>query len=123
MGFVGPKTRELLNSLSRGVSSNTSGAYVVPQVYVIDSSSSGPTRGYVFWTTNRMTTSEFWYGNTTPVTPENGIKIVNNNLNFTHSVNLSGLSTSTTYYYIIKVSDEKGNSATSTEKSLTTLAN
>jgi hypothetical protein len=38
-----------------------------------------------------------------------------------HAINVSGLTASTTYYYIVKSVDASGNLATSTEKTFTTL--
>jgi len=42
------------------------------------------------------------------------------NLVASHSLDLTGLATSTTYYYIVVSGDEAGNTATSTEYSFTT---
>jgi peptidoglycan hydrolase-like protein with peptidoglycan-binding domain len=96
--------------------------YVYPQLLVIEATSTAPTTAYVFWTSTKLTTSEFWYGTSTPLASTTPIKLSDNVFSASHSVNLSGLSTSTTYYYQIKVSDERPNSATSTERMLTTKA-
>ncbi|TSC70808.1 MAG: g-D-glutamyl-meso-diaminopimelate peptidase [Parcubacteria group bacterium Gr01-1014_46] len=123
VGIVGPKTRELLNKISKNSLFAMATNYIVtPQLFVIESSSNSPTRGYVFWTANKNVKSEFWYSNTTPVASTSPANFFVNNLSFTHSVNLPGLSTSTTYYYMIKITDERGNSATSTERNFTTLS-
>jgi len=95
--------------------------YVLPMINVISATSTATTTAYVFWTTNKNTTSEFWYGTTTPLVTASSTKLVDNVFSMSHSHNLSGLMASTTYYYIIKVSDERPNSATSTERSFETL--
>jgi peptidoglycan hydrolase-like protein with peptidoglycan-binding domain len=126
VGFVGPKTRELLLKLSKEAKindlSSSKTVYEVPMVNVVESSSSGATNGYVFWTTNKMTTSDLWYGTVSPLDTTSAVKVSDSSMSFSHSHNLSGLATSTSYYYIIKVTDEKGNSATTTEKTFKTLS-
>ena len=115
VGFVGPRTRELLSRISKerinnlgnnlGNSSNISeemnSPKVTPQVFVIESTSNSASTGYVFWTTSKNTTSDFYYSNITPLASTTPIKIKDNNLSFTHSVNINGLSTSTKYYFVI----------------------
>ncbi len=102
--------------------STTPPVYVAPQLLVIEATSTAPTTGYVFWTTNKNTTSEFWYGTSTPVLASTTVKVTDSVFSASHSVNLSNLSTSTIYYYQIKVSDNTGLAATSTERSFTTKA-
>lgn len=119
VGRVGPKTRTLLNSLL--ISKNTdSVVYEVPMVNVLEASSNSATTGYIFWTTNKLTTSDLWYGTNSPLDTAVAAKVSDLSKSFSHSHNLSGLATSTTYYYIVKVTDERGNSATTTEKSFKT---
>ena len=90
---------------------------VVPMLNVITAGNTGTSTSNVYWTTNKNTTSMFWYSPTTPLNVNTATRIDDNNFNTVHQVNLSGLTASTTYYYMIKVTDNKNVSATSTERS------
>lgn len=121
VGRVGPKTRQLLNSLL--ASTNVAPTvYEVPMVNVLEASSNSATTGYVFWTTNKLTTSDLWYGTNSPLDTTVATKVSDSSKSFSHSHNLSSLATSTTYYYIVRVTDDRGNSATTTEKSFKTAS-
>lgn len=122
VGLVGPRTRVLLNRLLKEAREQGSQVKLVPQIIDVFATSTTPNHGYVFWTSNKFTTSEFWYSTTTPVNPITAPKISDTSKSLSHSTNLDGLATSTTYYYMIKVFDEKGLSATSTERVLQTLS-
>ena len=53
-----------------------------------------------------------------------GWQLINENTwQTSHAYSLSGLTASTTYYYVVKVSDKANNSATTTERSFVTLTN
>ncbi|MCX8174265.1 MAG: S8 family serine peptidase [Thermoplasmata archaeon] len=73
----------------------------------------------ITWTTDEASTSVVEYGTTTSygqtATGASGVT--------SHSVTLSGLTASTTYYYRVKSTDAAGNTATSSGYSFTTLAN
>lgn len=132
VGFVGPRTRELLLKLSKlGIYSldttmnsadEMNNPKVAPQIFELKSMVTSSTSAYVFWTTNKYTTSEFLYANTTPLASTTPTVSVDGNLSFTHSVNVSNLQPNTTYYYMVRITDNRGNKATSTEKTLQTLA-
>ncbi len=124
VGFVGPKTRELLLKLSTNqMDSGMNDRKVAPQILEVNSMVTSTTTAYVFWTTNKYTTSDFYYANSTPLASTTPLKISDSNMSFTHSVNISGLVPNTTYYYMIKINDNRGNPATTTERSFTTLPN
>ncbi len=76
----------------------------------------------VIWTTNEASNSKVWYGTTTPVSTSNTTMLSNNSLVTSHSLGLSGLATSTTYYFKVVSTDGANNSATSTESSFVTTA-
>lgn len=125
VGYVGPKTRELLLKLSKDnvneIGMNDS--RVAPQIFDVQPMVTSSTTAYVFWTTNKYTTSDFYYANSTPLASTTPMKVTDSNMSFTHSVNISGLVPNTTYYYMIKINDNRGNPATTTERSFTTLPN
>lgn len=103
--------------------STTTNNYIVPMINTIVSTNTGTTTASLLWTTNKNTTSSLWYGTTTPLNTATSTRVDNNVFKMNHSYNFSGLTASTTYYYIIKVSDTLNNSATSTERSFNTLSN
>ncbi len=125
VGYVGPKTRELLLKLSKDkiTDMGVGDGKVAPQIFDVQPMVTSSTTAYVFWTTNKYTTSDFLYSNSTPLASTTPMKITDSNMSFTHSVNISGLMPNTTYYYMIKINDNRGNPATTTERSFTTLAN
>ncbi len=71
----------------------------------------------VNWDTNRLTTSTLEYGVDATIL---GSKIIDNNLNKTHSITISSLLASTEYYYKITAMDTN-HATTSSEGSFTTL--
>jgi len=71
----------------------------------------------ITWATNEPASSQVNYGITTTygsVTP------LNNNLVTLHTVNLSGLTSGTTYHYKVKSKDKAGNEAVSEDKTFST---
>ncbi len=75
----------------------------------------------IVWTTNEVSNSKVWFGTTTPVSlSQIQTSLITPTLN--HVVPLSGLATSTTYYYVVGSSDAAGNLATSSQGSFVTLA-
>ena len=75
----------------------------------------------VVWTTNEVATSKVYYGTTTPLSLSGASFIADSSLVTSHTKTLSGLTASTTHYYVIESQDGVGNTATSTENSFTTL--
>jgi len=77
----------------------------------------------VLWKTNENATGKIYYGTVTPLilaTAPNTKLDAGYSLN--HSFNLTGLATSTTYYFVLEGKDAAGNTGTSTEHQFTTGA-
>lgn len=96
---------------------------VAPAISNIAAVGSSSTTAYIYWTTNENATSTMWYASTTPVNKSTASKVSTNTWKTVHSLNLSGLTATTTYYYLIEVADAAGNVSTSTEHSFKTLEN
>ena len=77
----------------------------------------------IVWTTNEKSNSKIWFGTTTPLVTTSPAAVSSSAKVTSHSLSLSGLATSTTYYYVVGSSDEKGNTATSSQNSFVTLSN
>lgn len=74
----------------------------------------------VTWITNESATGKVYYGTTTPLNLGSAKTASHSTLQTGHSFTLSGLTASTTYYFVVESKDKKGNTATSTERSFTT---
>ncbi len=75
----------------------------------------------VHWTTNVAASSRVYVSTSTPVVTSSAIFTENPTLVLTHDLVVSGLSASTTYYYIAESKDANGNIAQSVQGSFTTL--
>ncbi len=67
----------------------------------------------IIWTTNEGAKSRIWFGTTTPVSVSGDGNLNDNSFVTSHSLALSGLATSTTYYYVVGSTDSSNNTATS----------
>lgn len=80
------------------------------------------TSGHIVWTTNENADSTVWYSTSTPITTITSASLVYGaSLTLSHDLSLSGLATSTIYYYMAGSKDAAGNAATSSQFSFTTL--
>ena len=103
--------------------STTTPDVLAPVIRDILATSTASTTASITWFTNEKATSTLWYSITTPLTTATAARINENTLETSHAYSLSGLTASTTYYYLIKVSDKWNNSTTSTERSFVTVGN
>ncbi len=95
---------------------------IAPLISSVNVSSVGSTTAAVHWTTNETATSKIYYGTTTPVSLSSALMASQGGMTLSHSVPLTGLATSTTYYYVAESKDAANNTATSSQSSFTTLA-
>ncbi|MBU6231762.1 hypothetical protein KGP36_03770 [Patescibacteria group bacterium] len=80
------------------------------------------TSATIFWVTSTTAGSALYYSTSTPVLAGSSTPIIATGAAGTiHNISLSGLATSTTYYYLAVSADASGQTATSTEGSFTTL--
>lgn len=96
---------------------------IAPIIRDLSATSIASTTASISWSTNENATSTLWYSTTTPLTQSSAIRLDNSTRKTSHSYNLTGLTSSTTYYYLVKVSDQTNNSTTGTESSFITLTN
>lgn len=76
----------------------------------------------ITWTTDEPANSKIYYGTSTPLGITAAKTASAAALTLSHSLGLSELTTSTTYYYLVTSVDATGNAATSSEKSFITLS-
>jgi peptidoglycan hydrolase-like protein with peptidoglycan-binding domain len=90
-----------------------------PSIYDLFSYTS-PNTATIVWKTNEPSTSKLYYGTSSPLVPVSSLALTTDFLTTLHIVTASGLTPSTTYYYLLEVKDVVNNIATSTLQSFIT---
>lgn len=78
------------------------------------------TSAAITWTTNEAATSKVYYGTTTPLVLATALTSSNASLLTAHSLALSGLTVSTTVYFVVESKDAANNAATTSTQSFVT---
>jgi peptidoglycan hydrolase-like protein with peptidoglycan-binding domain len=95
---------------------------VAPVISDIETDNITSTTAKIKWETNEKANSKVWYGTATPVVMATPTTMVSSaDLVKEHRIILTGLTATTTYYYIAVSVDQSGNTATATQKSFITL--
>lgn len=96
---------------------------VAPIISEIGATSTTPTSTIISWLTDEPADSKVWYTTSTPLIVTTSTPMVSfSDLVTNHSLTISDLIASTTYYYLVSSTDTAGNTATSSEFLFTTLA-
>lgn len=96
---------------------------VAPIISDVAAISTTATSSKITWVTNEVSDSKAWYSTTSPFAIATSTPMVSSsNLVLNHDITISGLTASTTYYYLVTSADSSGNTATSSENSFTTLS-
>lgn len=103
--------------------STTTPDIIAPIIRNLSATSTSSTTASIVWFTNENATSTLWYSTTTPLNLSSANRLENSKRKTAHSYSLTGLTASTTYYYLVKVSDKVNNSITTAEHSFITLGN
>lgn len=90
---------------------------VISGVFVSHSSTS---TADIVWTTNELATSKVYFGTSTPVNLAAAQIAADPSFVLNHSIHLSGLNASTTYFFVAESADMSNNIARSAEMSFTT---
>jgi outer membrane murein-binding lipoprotein Lpp len=93
-----------------------------PVISHIVATSTRATTTHITWNTNEQADSAVWYGTTTPLGITTDYKARSTILVTSHDLLLSGLATSTQYYYFAVSMDSVGNTATSSEQTFVTVS-
>lgn len=111
-----------------GSSASTTPDTVAPLISNVEAEDIASTSAKIEWKTNEVSNSKGWYSVSTPVwtassTPAAGAVAMpgSSALVTSHEILLSGLTASTTYYYVVISADAAANWSVSSERSLTTL--
>ncbi|MFA6608307.1 MAG: peptidoglycan-binding protein [Candidatus Paceibacterota bacterium] len=97
------------------------GDYVIPVISSLSYSAS-TTFANISWTTNEFSTTKVYFGTTSPVVISTSTLIQVPGLFLSHSISLTGLTSSTTYYLVAMSTDSSGNTASSSQISFTTTS-
>ncbi len=92
-------------------------APVISSISVNDIAS---TSASVRWTTNESSKSRVYFDTENPLVLADAMTESNSSLVKTHTVSLTSLTASTTYFYVVESKDAAGNTATSSQNSFTT---
>jgi len=92
-----------------------------PLIEDVTSTNTTSTSTNITWTTSEPATSKVWYSTTTPLETTAAQSTEDATFSTNHSLNILGLTASTTHYYIVASVDEFANTATSSENSFITL--
>lgn len=91
-----------------------------PVISNLSSSDITATTVKITWTTNESAKDKIWYGTVDPVATNVTANMTDNTLRTSHTFNLSGLTTSTIYYYKVSSTDSSGNDTMSSQGTFTT---
>lgn len=108
--------QDQLRALRQGVADA-----IAPVISAITNSNITSNSANVRWTTDENATSKVYFAATSPLNLTTAQTVFDGSLTTSHSVSLTGLTASTTYRFIVESKDAAGNTARSTEQSLTTL--
>lgn len=78
------------------------------------------TTATVLWSTNEAATSKVYYGTTSPVNLGTALSVVNTSLVTVHTLGLTGLTASSTVYFVVESKDASNNAATTSTASFVT---
>lgn len=92
-----------------------------PVISSIAATNVSSTSATVTWTTDETATSKVYYSLTTPVDLGTSSSTSDSSLVTSHSLDLTGLTATSTYYFVVESADSSGNTATSSENSFATL--
>ena len=90
-----------------------------PAILSLTATDMATTTAKITFATNEGATSKLWIATSTPVVTSGTANYNIATFITGHTYNLSALSASTTYHYIVTATDNAGNTSTSTEKSFT----
>lgn len=116
-GNTATSSDKTFTTLSSGTADTTAPTISNLSVGSIDSDSAK-----VEWDTNEDATSKVYYSITTPLDVVTASALSSGTLDDSHDFDLTSLTASTTYYYLVVSADAAGNTATSSQASFATLA-
>jgi peptidoglycan hydrolase-like protein with peptidoglycan-binding domain len=99
----------------------TAGDVTAPVISAISVSDIDADSAIIHWSTNETATSKVYFSTTTPVNTSTAMTTSSSDLETSHALTLSGLQSTTTYYFKVESRDESNNTTQSSDQSFTTL--
>ncbi len=93
---------------------------VAPTIQGASVNNLASTSASIVWATNEAANSKVYFGTTTPLVLASSTTASDAAFMLNHSLTLSALTASTTYYYVVESVDATGNKATTTQSMFTT---
>jgi len=112
--------KKLGTSTSTPTSTPTTTDTVAPVISSVATSSIASSTATVSWNTNEPATGKIYYGTSTPLSLGTATNVSDATLFTSHSIGLTGLAASSTYYFVVESKDASNNTATSSEMSFVT---
>lgn len=108
------------NNGGGGGTGTTTPDSTAPVLSSITATSIATSTAHVTWTTNEPATSKVWYSISSPLNTVTAPSVSSSILVTGHDMAISGLTASTTYYYLVESKDANNNTATSSQYSFIT---
>lgn len=103
-----------------GTTATTTPDVLAPVITLATATGVTSTGATISWTTNELANGNIYVSATSPVNLSTATTLGTTTLSTLHSFNLTGLTASTTYYYVVKSADASNNVATSSQMSFVT---
>lgn len=100
--------------------STTTPDTVAPVITAVAVGSITTTGATITWTTNENSDSDVYFSTVNPLTKPSSTKVSSNSMVTSHSINLTGLTPTTVYYFVVESKDASGNESTSVQGTFTT---
>lgn len=91
-----------------------------PVITAVNVSNITTTGATITWSTNESSDSDVYFSTVSPLSKPSSTKVSNNSMVTNHSINLTGLTPSTVYHFVVESKDAAGNESTSVQNSFTT---
>src|SRR3989344_676980 len=92
-----------------------------PSITIVTAVNVSSSSATITWMTNELATSKVYASTTSPVATSTAQSVSNVALVTSHSLNLTGLTASSTYYYFVESADASNNVSNSNQQSFLTL--
>ncbi|HEY4508997.1 MAG TPA: fibronectin type III domain-containing protein [Candidatus Paceibacterota bacterium] len=93
---------------------------IAPKILFESSFRINSTSSHVVWVTNENSDSKVWLSTSAGVSTSTTPRAVSSSMSLFHNLTVSGLATSTTYFYVVGSTDASGNTIYSAENSFKT---
>jgi len=116
-----PGIRDKLTPTSTPPAPTSTPDVTAPSITIVTAVNVSSSSATITWMTNELATSKVYASTTSPVATSTAQSVSNTALVTSHSLNLTGLTASSTYYYFVESADASNNVSNSSQQSFLTL--